>query len=169
GMRIDAAGHHILATGVDHLGPRWRLELFTHGLDHAIGAIDIGTARPFGRHHGAATNQQRHVLTSPSMFRWDKPGWLPSLSNWSDSIAGAVSWPEGIGRWAGPYWPAKKAGPAEPAFTADLLESGSLLGRPLELSSQNLDRGLRHLRTLPAIVHRRRGNLYQVYLGVIRN
>ncbi len=69
GMRVDAAWHHILAAGVDDAGARGRIEVGTDCFDHAIRAIDIGARAAFGRHDGAATNQQGHVLTSPWNFQ----------------------------------------------------------------------------------------------------
>ena len=58
GVRIDAAGHHILAAGVDGLGARRHIELLADGLDLALGAIDIGADGLVARHDGAAADQQ---------------------------------------------------------------------------------------------------------------
>ncbi len=57
GMGIDAAWHHILATGIEDLGAGWRIQLVADRFDDAIGAIDIGALHFIGSDDGAASEQ----------------------------------------------------------------------------------------------------------------
>ena len=59
-MRVDAAGHQVLAAAVEHFGVRRYIKVVTDGLDHAVGAIDVGTITFIMGNKGGATDQQRH-------------------------------------------------------------------------------------------------------------
>jgi hypothetical protein len=56
-MRVDAAGHDVLAACIDHPSPGGRFEIEADALDHAIGAIDIRAEALIGRNDGAASDQ----------------------------------------------------------------------------------------------------------------
>ncbi len=59
-MRIDAAGHQVLATAVEHFCAGGNVEVFTNGFDHAVSAIDVGAVTFIMGNNGGATDQQRH-------------------------------------------------------------------------------------------------------------
>ncbi|MNZ57564.1 hypothetical protein D3C78_755460 [compost metagenome] len=60
GVRVDAAGHQVLAAAVEHLGACRDIEFFADGLDHAVCAIHIGAITFIMGNNGGATDQQRH-------------------------------------------------------------------------------------------------------------
>ena len=53
-VRIDAAGHHVAAAGVDHFSPRGHIECLADGDDRAALAEHIGPRGALGGNHGAA-------------------------------------------------------------------------------------------------------------------
>jgi hypothetical protein len=59
-VRIDAAGHQVLAAAVEHFGTGGNIKVFTDGFDHAVGAIDVGAITFIMGNNGGATDQQRH-------------------------------------------------------------------------------------------------------------
>ncbi|MNT17073.1 hypothetical protein D3C72_1522040 [compost metagenome] len=60
GVRVDAAGHQVLAAAVEHFGASRNIEFFADGLDHAVCAIHIGAITFIMGNNGGATDQQRH-------------------------------------------------------------------------------------------------------------
>ena len=66
-MRIDAAGHHVQAAGIQRVAA---LQLVADRGDAAIADADIGAIRVGRRHHGAAADHQiiiGHALASGQM------------------------------------------------------------------------------------------------------
>gem|GEM_PF-6093034 len=64
GMRVDTAGHDVLAAGIDDLGAGGNVELLADLLDFTVGAINVGADALFGSYHCAAFNQNRHDYSS---------------------------------------------------------------------------------------------------------
>ncbi|MNC24907.1 hypothetical protein D3C75_729770 [compost metagenome] len=62
GMRVDAAGHQVLAAAVEDLAVGGRFEVLPDGADQAIGTQDIGGVTLFVGDHGGATDQQGHAV-----------------------------------------------------------------------------------------------------------
>jgi hypothetical protein len=56
GVRVDAAGHHVLPAGVDHLAAGG-IEIEADLCDHAVDAKHIGAPGEFGIDDGAAADQ----------------------------------------------------------------------------------------------------------------
>ncbi|MNO48718.1 hypothetical protein D3C76_390570 [compost metagenome] len=61
GVRVDAAGHQVLATAVEHLAAGGGIEVGADGLDQAIGAQHIGAVLLLMGYDGGTTDQQRHT------------------------------------------------------------------------------------------------------------
>ena len=62
GVRVDAAGHQVLATAVENLAVGRGFEVLPDGADQAIGTQDIGGVTLFVGNHGGATDQQGHAV-----------------------------------------------------------------------------------------------------------
>ena len=62
GVRVDAAGHQVLATAVEDLAVGGRFEVLPNGTDQAIGTQDISGVTLFVGDHGGATDQQGHAV-----------------------------------------------------------------------------------------------------------
>ncbi|MNZ32435.1 hypothetical protein D3C78_497620 [compost metagenome] len=62
GVRVDAAGHQVLAAAVDHFTTGRDLQVSTDGLDHAVGTQHIGPVAFFMGNQGGATNHKRHQM-----------------------------------------------------------------------------------------------------------
>ena len=60
GVRVDAAGHQVLAAAVEHLAAGRGVEIVTDGLDQAVCAEHIGAVALLMGDQGGATDQQRH-------------------------------------------------------------------------------------------------------------
>ena len=62
GMRVDPAGHQVLAAAIEHVATdRW-VDGLADGLDQAVCTQDIGAEAFFVGDHGGATDQQRHAV-----------------------------------------------------------------------------------------------------------
>ena len=59
GVRVNAAGHDVLAARVHRGGARGGGEVLAHGGDLAVLGDDIGFEGAVGVDHGAATDKQR--------------------------------------------------------------------------------------------------------------
>src|SRR5512137_2705672 len=59
-MRIDAARHDELPTGLDHPSAAWRLEVLAYHLDRAVGAVHIGPYALVRGNDGTAANEYGH-------------------------------------------------------------------------------------------------------------
>lgn len=62
GVRVDAAGHQVLAAAVEDLAVGGGFEVLPDGADQAIGTQDIGGVMLFVGDHGGATDQQGHAV-----------------------------------------------------------------------------------------------------------
>ena len=60
GVRVDAAGHQVLAAAVEHLTASGGVEVVANGLDQAVCAQHIGAVALLMGDQGGATDQQRH-------------------------------------------------------------------------------------------------------------
>jgi hypothetical protein len=61
GVGVDATGHQVLAAAVEHFACGGNVQVGTDGLDHTIGAQDIGFITFIMGNNGGATDQQRHA------------------------------------------------------------------------------------------------------------
>ncbi len=59
-MGIDAAGHQVLTTAIEHFDSGRNIQVVTNGLDYAVGAKHIGAITFIMGNNGGATDQQRH-------------------------------------------------------------------------------------------------------------
>lgn len=60
GVGVDAAGHQVLATAIEHFAACGIVQILADGLDHAVGAQHIGFITFIMGNKGGATDQQRH-------------------------------------------------------------------------------------------------------------
>lgn len=60
GMRVDAAGHQVLAAAIEHFAACGNFQVVTDGFDQAIGTEDIGAVTFIMGNYSGATDQQRH-------------------------------------------------------------------------------------------------------------
>ena len=86
GVRIDAAGHDVLAAGVDGARALGYLELVADRLDDAVGAIDVGAIGLVGGDDRAAADHYGHRLCLPAV----------NLIVWSNPSAGGAADPGGF-------------------------------------------------------------------------
>ncbi|MDT4850132.1 hypothetical protein FQZ97_842730 [compost metagenome] len=68
GVRVDAAGHHVGAAGVDHLGARRHLQVGADLEDLVPLAEHVGTVLGIGVDHRAAANEYGHGVGSFSFL-----------------------------------------------------------------------------------------------------
>ncbi len=59
-MGVDAAGHQVLAATIEHFDAGRNIQVFTNGLDHAVGTQHIGAVTFIMGNNGGTTDQQRH-------------------------------------------------------------------------------------------------------------
>jgi len=62
GMRVDPAGHQVLAAAIEHIATDGWVDVLANGLDQAVRTQDIGAEAFFVGDHGGATDQQRHAV-----------------------------------------------------------------------------------------------------------
>ncbi|MNO51422.1 hypothetical protein D3C76_418140 [compost metagenome] len=62
GVRVDAAGHQVLASAVEDFAVGGGGEVFANGADHTLDTQNIGGVTLFVGYHGGTTDQQGHAV-----------------------------------------------------------------------------------------------------------
>src|SRR5690606_35204903 len=76
GMRVDTAGHHILAARIYHFGSRGGIQILTYGNDLSVIAVHIGAIGLVSGDHGTVFYEYGHcwfslrVLASRCLHYW---------------------------------------------------------------------------------------------------
>ncbi|MNC47707.1 hypothetical protein D3C75_967850 [compost metagenome] len=60
GVRVDAAGHQVLAATIEDLAAVGEVEVGADGLDHTVGTEHVGTITFLMGNQGGTTNHKRH-------------------------------------------------------------------------------------------------------------
>ncbi|MNE40949.1 hypothetical protein D3C80_1349970 [compost metagenome] len=59
-VRIDTAGHQVLAAAIKHFAAVGKVEVSADGLDHTVGTEHVGAVTFLMGNQGGATNHKRH-------------------------------------------------------------------------------------------------------------